>query len=183
MTRKKAVLSYGIPIFVIAVIAVLILGHHTSLHKGASLPKNIATQSSGSDNNANNNRKSSTAPAQTLNQGPTSSPPAPTSSSSAVVTITRAGVINSSLQVGTLLGGVTSGTCTLTVSQTGEQSITETDSVTLQNNSYVCPVFNVPLNKFPNNGLWNVSVSVSTSGSVTTGEWSNNPVSLSNNNL
>ncbi len=122
-----------------------------------------------SDNTANNARKGSTSANSTLN-GRSSSPLS--------VTVTRAGVVGGQLQVGTLVEGTTSGTCTLNISQTGQQTITRTATIQQQNNVYSCPVFYVPTSQFPNQGSWNVSVSVTSNGATVSGQWQANPVPL-----
>jgi len=148
-----------------------------SQHKTVTpLPKNVDTSTSPSDNNINNQRKASTSPAPTLNNGATTSPSNNISSIS--VTVTRASVVDNSLQVGTLVNGTTSGSCVLDVAQAGQTPITQTNQVTIQNNSYVCPVFSIPLSDFPNQSDWNVSVGVTNDGTTASSNWINNPVSL-----
>jgi cytoskeletal protein RodZ len=131
------------------------------------------------DNNDNNTRKSSpSSAAQTLDNGPSvTSSTANTGNIS--VTITRVAITNSALVVGTLVDGTTSGTCTLSVSQTGQQTITSTNTVVQQNNAYACPNFNVPINQFPNQGNWNVSISLTSGGATVTNTYGDNPVNLS----
>jgi len=148
--------------------------------KSVKLPSNVATSASASDNNLNNQRKASSSPAQTLDNGSTSTSSTTNSNSTPIsLTITRAGVVDNSLQVGTLVTGTTTGTCTLSVSQTGQVTITKTNQVTQENNSYVCPVFSVSTSNFPNQGSWNVSVSFSSANQTTTSNWADNPVNLS----
>jgi cytoskeletal protein RodZ len=128
-----------------------------------------------SDNAENNARKSNPASANpTLDNGSTSTP-TPTFS----VTITRAGVVGDNFQVASLINGATAGTCTLSLSQTGQTTITQTNQVALQNNAYVCPVFSIPLSQFPNQGNWTVNLSVVSGAQTETAAWADNPVSLS----
>lgn len=139
--------------------------------------------SSPQDNAPNNTRKSSppSTSTQTLNTPPTTSSnpqPTPSNPQGISVTITRANVINNSLQVATIIGNAAAGTCTLTVSQSGQQSITQTEAVQLQGNVYVCPVFSIPVDNFPDLSGWNVSVSVTDNTSTATGQWQGNPVNL-----
>ncbi len=125
-----------------------------------------------SDNAANNARKGSTSAAATLDNG---------SSSSSVpfsVTVTRAEVFSSYLEVGTLVNGATSGTCTLSVSQSGQATITRSEAMQAQNNAYSCPVFQVPVSDFPDQDAWNVSVSVTSNGQTESNSWAGNPVFL-----
>jgi hypothetical protein len=128
------------------------------------------------DNAANNSRKTSTNPAQTLVNGASATSSVPLS-----VTVTRAGVVGSNLEVGTLVNGASSGSCTLNVSQSGQSTVTKTEDVQVQNNAYTCPVFDIPVSGFPNKNNWNVSVTVTSSGRTVSGQWQANPVNLSNN--
>ena len=137
------------------------------------------------DNSPNNSRKSSppSSGAQTLIGQPTYSKGSTTTTqSSASVIVTRVNVGSSTLQVGTVVSGITSGTCQLTATQSGQSPVTASSNVTQQNNGYMCSVFNVPLSNFPNKGNWNISVSVTGDGLNTSNQWSNNPVNLSGSN-
>ncbi len=178
MTKKHKKVDSHI-IVGIAVIIVVLFGYGVwkHYHKSSPLGVNVATHSSAADNNFNNARKSSSAPAQTLDNGPTVSKS--TTPVDISLTVTRAGVFNSSLEVGTLVNGTTSGTCTLSVSQAGQQTITQSASVVLSNNSYSCSVFNVPLSQFPNQNDWDVSVTLTSNGATAVAAWANNPVNLS----
>ncbi|MGH7195734.1 MAG: hypothetical protein ACREGA_03050 [Candidatus Saccharimonadales bacterium] len=93
--------------------------------------------------------------------------------------VVRAMAVGLQLQVGTQISGATSGTCTLAVSQSGQKDITAQESVVLQENAYVCPEFDVPLSKFPNQNLWNVGVTLTAGGKTLSSLWQNNPVNLS----
>ena len=138
-------------------------------------PQNTVDYSPGTkaDNQANENRKDSgSTSTTTLDTNPSS--PAPTFS----VTVTGANVVNGNMQVSTLVNGTTSGTCTVTFTQSGQTNVTATNQVTLQNNSYVCPNFEIPLSQFPTGGAWNVSVSVVNGGQTVTGQWAANPVTI-----
>lgn len=184
--KKKSVALAVIGIVLIGAVVVIWARHN----RAATLNTDIATHSSAADNNANNSRKESSSPSSTLNNGSTTnntSTPSSTGSGSSTatnssdetITVTRAGVVASNLQVGTLVNDGTSGTCTVNVSQTGQTTISTSNQVTLENNSYVCPVFSLPLSKFPNLGDWNVSVTLSSGSNSTTSSWANNPVDLS----
>ncbi len=186
---KNKLLVAGIVVLVLIGVASLLLVRHKS---APTSNLNIATHSVPADNNANNSRKQSTSPATTLNNGSTgtnttnaagstsgSSSSSSSSNSNETITVTRAAIANNSLEVGTLVNGGTSGTCTLNVSQTGETTVTASNQVTLENNSYVCPTFILPLSNFPNQGIWNVSVTLSSGSFSTTSNWTNNPVDLS----
>lgn len=189
---KKKRFGLGRIILTLVVIAALggmayIILHHSSTKptvpseaasSATTNSREYSTSPSLGTNQENNIRKTSgNAASQTLNNGPTttsgSSATGSTSNSvsSISVLVTRAGVIGSDLEVGAQVSGVTSGTCTLTVSQNGEQSVVKTESVALQNNAYVCPVFDIPTSSFPNQGVWNVSVSLSSQGQQTSNSW------------
>jgi hypothetical protein len=178
---KKRIFLTVLAVIAVAVAAtILIIKHSDSSNK-----EPFATHSTAADNDLNNARKKSSSPAQTLDNGPTlssgsSSSGNTTSTTSPTLTITRAGVDDNSLEIGTLVNGATSGTCTLSVSQAGQKSITAAGQVVLQNNSYSCPVFNIPTNQFPNQGDWNVSVTLTSGSTSITSDWANNPVNLSN---
>lgn len=159
------------------------LVHHNSPAKAQSalIPgtKPIDTinydPSTPSDNASNNARKSNPdSAAQTLDNGSSST----TQSSTASVTITRASVISGNLEVGTIVSGATSGTCTLSVSQSGQQTVTQTQQISQQDNAYACAVFNVPTTSFANNGPWTVAVSISTTSGTASSSWQGNPVYL-----
>jgi hypothetical protein len=180
--RRKSKKFLGIAVLVIAVIVAgsFITYRLTRTDKTVPLPAGVSTKSSPADNNLNNQRKASSSPASTLDNGATTSK-TQTSSTNATITITRAGVVDNNLQVGSLVSGTTSGTCTLSAQQSGQTTITQTNQVTLENNSYACPVFNIPLSSFPNQGNWNVSIALTTNGSTVSASWVNNPVDLSDN--
>ncbi len=157
--------------------------HHSNSNKGIVSPPQASTKSPTSknnysaapaaDNNANNDRKGSSSPSSTLENY---QPPPDTGSFS--VSITRANTDSTDLQVATLINGATSGSCTLNVYQAGQTTISQSEDVVLQVNSYVCPVFNVPLSQFPNHGQWNVSVTVTSNSKTVSSNWAKNPVSL-----
>jgi hypothetical protein len=132
------------------------------------------SKSSQQDNALNEQRKSNTASAgQTLDSNTNKS----TSNSNMSITITRAGVVSGTLQVGTLVDGASTGTCTLNLSQSGQRAVTQTKTVEQENNTYACPVFNVPTSQLTK-GAWSVSVTLTTNGRTATGQWANNPVMI-----
>jgi hypothetical protein len=88
--------------------------------------------------------------------------------------------VGGNLQVGTLVNGGTSGTCTVNVTQAGQPTVALSNQIALDNNSYACPVFNLPLSDFSNQGEWEVSVTLNTGSGNVTSSWANNPVDLSN---
>ncbi|MGH7237018.1 MAG: hypothetical protein ACREGF_00595 [Candidatus Saccharimonadales bacterium] len=186
---KKAVLPIVAVLIIVAGLAYYFV-HQNSVNstKNKARPTNSINYgpSKPGDNAANDTRKSNPpSAAQTLNNGPTqsspSNPTAPANPAGIGVTVTEAYVNGSNLTVGTQVSGTTTGTCTISVSQSGQQSITATESVSLppHSNYYTCPVFNLPLSQFPNRGKWNVNVSVTSGSSTASGNWSQNPVNLS----
>lgn len=123
------------------------------------------------DNNANNERKSSSSPAQTLNNGSVSQT---SSSPTYSIQITNATVSNNNLHVGDVVSGITSGSCTLTASQTGQSTIQlATSSVHQDVNYYDCGVFNIATSTFPTSGSWNVTLTV-----IYNGESASNSASI-----
>ena len=183
MSKRKHIKYKIVITTIILALLIVLLSVIWLTHKNTPATTNTATSSYPAENNSNNARKESSSPALTLNNGPTSSTSQNSTTNNSLsnvsLTITRAGVVGNNLQVGTLIDGSTSGTCTLSVSQTGQTTITASDQETTENNSYVCPVFNLPLSKFPNQGSWNVSIVFSNSSGSVTSSWIDNPVSLS----
>jgi hypothetical protein len=115
------------------------------------------------DNTANDERKSSSNPATTLDNGPTQ-----TSSDSTInAQITGANLTsnNANVHIGTLVSGTTSGTCTLTASQNGQQTLNlASASVEQDVNQFDCGVFNIPTSQFPATGTWKLTLTVSVGG-------------------
>jgi hypothetical protein len=165
-------------LILLSTVAVAILVFYFLYHKNNTItssykPKVSATSQTQSTTNPNVNTQSSVS-----NTSTTSSPN--TSIVNFNVIISRASVVGQDFEVGTLLNGnITNGTCILSISQTGQNTITQTNTVTLSSNNYVCPLFTVPLSSFPNLNSWNISVAVTSSGTTKTGSWINNPVVLS----
>ena len=126
------------------------------------------------DNKANEDRKDnpSTTP------GTLDSSPVPTDEFSVTVTGANPDNTNRVVRVGTLVEGTTTGTCTLAMSQTGQKDVTSSNSVTLQNNSYVCPVFTIPFDSFPASGAWTVKVTITKDSKQATGTWQGGPITI-----
>ncbi|MGH7195574.1 MAG: hypothetical protein ACREGA_02230 [Candidatus Saccharimonadales bacterium] len=189
---RPAFRSFALPIIAVLVIAGGLAYYFIGYNSGAGQNSNDTTShnakptntinygpSKASDNTANNQRKSNpSSAAPTLGNGPTKS--APQNPGNIGVTVSYAGVNGSNLQVTTHISGTTGGICTLTASQTGQQSVTATENVTnAHTNYYNCPPFSVPLSQFPNQGKWNVQVTLTSGDSTASGVWSGNPVNLS----
>ncbi len=162
-------------ILVVAAAIYLLFDKLVLTHSSTKLPPNVVTSTSPAANSLNNKRKSSSSPAVTLNTGPSKG----SALTNVTLAITRASVVGNSLEVGTIINGASSGTCTLSASQSGQATLVRTDKVVTQNNSYVCPVFSIPVSQFPDRGNWNVSVKLIVNGSSYSAKWASNPVHLS----
>lgn len=189
----SALKKNGRPILLVAVIVIVGLGiagtiyelnkhannASTTTGSGAIKPENTVDLSpaTSSDNAANNSRKSAAGTSPNSNLAPTLD--SHSSSTALAVTVTRATVDTQGQQVivGTLVNGATSGTCTVTISKAGYSSLTASNQIAQQNNTYVCPNFTFPLSQFPAHGDWQVSVTVSSNGTQATGAWPD-PISI-----
>lgn len=95
-----------------------------------------------------------------LQSDPTSSKPAAVPQIPGSVTITSLSANSEGLYIGTLVNGVTSGTCTATLQKSG-QTVTDSAPLGLQVSYYLCKGFNpIPRNKFPSAGEWTVQITV-----------------------
>ena len=153
-------------ILVVAVLLITVLVIHN--HNHVNNRKNISNKPQSANganspqktegNGINDTRKSGqTAVPSTL----TADPAAASAPFSAKVV--SANVNNGNLHVGTLVAGVTSGTCTLTASQAGKQVVLGTSEVRQDVNNYSCGVFNVSTVKFPSSGTWQLTITVASS--------------------
>ena len=86
--------------------------------------------------------------------------------SSISVTISRAdqGTAGLPLNVRTIITGASSGTCTVTLTKSGQPTVTKTFSVVAQTNYYTCDQADIPAADFSVSGDWALSVAVSGSG-------------------
>lgn len=114
-------------------------------------------------NAPNNARKESTSttttpPSSTLNTTTTSP-----SSMGIIITNIEGSVVH------TEISGTTSGTCSLTATQTGQPTVYATSQVTSNNNSYECQSFNLTPNQFAS-GNWAVVVTLTSGGASATSE-------------
>lgn len=157
------------------IVALVILGagatvwalHSHRQQANNRLPGVDYTPAKASDNAQSEARKNNP-PTSTDNKGSQQTLTQTGTNPSAHVTITGANVDQGSqtLYVGSLVVGTTSGSCTLTLSQSGNSTtVTRTNSVVLQNNSYICPTFSVPTGQL-GPGTWNVKLEVTTNGST-----------------
>lgn len=135
---------------------------------------NNSTATSSSDSNgAASNSKDSNSTATSSGTSDSSSTPANFS-----VTVTGVNQNGSNEIVSTLVNGVTSGTCTVKFTKSGQPDVTATNQLTQNTNTYACPNFTISYDQFPVGGEWSASVSVTNNGKTVTGTWANNPVTI-----
>jgi hypothetical protein len=167
------------PVLVLVLIIVLasVFAYHqyraskkTSTQSGGSSQPGTISHSAApaADNNANNARKGSSTPSSTLDNGGSSTSQA---TSTIGVQIVSDNITNGNLHIGTLVNGATSGTCSLSASQSGQSTLQlGTSSVRLDVNDYDCGVFNIPTSKFPTHGNWQLLLNVTSDGSSASGQ-------------
>jgi cytoskeletal protein RodZ len=179
----------GVGLLVVLAIAggtYIVVKHHDdkiALAEKSAPAKPVNTINYGSstsqDNAGNNQRKSNPSSAsQTLDNGTTTSSSLVNTSLS--VTITRA---NSSGTNGTHaitaaanVAGATSGSCTFTATQSGQQTASQTVQVEASNQNYICPPTAISL---PASGDWQVSAVFNSGGkSSPSSSWAGGSVSV-----
>lgn len=163
----------------VVVLLVLIAGYAWNRYRNDS-KKNITSTSTidekpapAADNKPNNNRKTSSTPSPTLNTTPVPTPSSSATSGSAsyTVQIVSANVNNGNLHVGTLVSGTTGGSCILTATQSGQNTLQlGTSSVKQDVNNYDCGVFNIPTSSFPSSGSWKLTLTVTDNGASASGD-------------
>lgn len=168
--KNRKVWYFALPIvlLVIAGVAYFAYRHYSAKHIASDTkPYHTTTYAPASpgDNTANNERKSSPNPAQTLDNGPTAS----TTPASFYVKILSANVSSTNVHVGSLVSGVTTGTCTLTATKSGAQTVTVTANVQQDVNNYDCGALNIPTSNFSTSGTWTLTLTV-TNGSQHTSD-------------
>jgi hypothetical protein len=84
----------------------------------------------------------------------------PPAASTVSVQITGANVQSDNVHIGTMVGGTTTGTCTLTGTREGTTIQLGTSSVAQSVNSYGCGVYNISPKTFPSSGIWQLTLSV-----------------------
>ena len=178
-TRRIVVLAVVCLLFVVIAITSLVVRHTNSnkTYDSTSVKERQINSvdyspSKPSDNTANEDRKSSENPPQTI---PSANTP---NTSQGSVTVTRVSTLAGNLQVGTLLSGITAGTCTLTLSQTGQTTITRQNNVAASNNTFSCPTFTIPVTDFPIKTGWNVNIVVTNGSTNATSIWQANPITI-----
>jgi hypothetical protein len=95
------------------------------------------------------------------NEQPPSTPP---ESTSLTVTISRAGqnAAGQAVNVRTIIDGTSAGTCTMTLTKQGAQTVTKNASITYDGTLTTCNV-DVPATSFETGGEWSLSVVAKTS--------------------
>jgi hypothetical protein len=168
----------GIFIIVLLVIIVaLLLGGYLHHRHDDSLASEKATSTKlhfsaapPADNNPNDSRKTSSTPAPTLSTPTTGS--STTDSASYTVQILNANVNDGNIHIGTQVNGTTTGTCTLTATQSGQSTLQLGSSSVAQDvNSYDCGVFNIPTSKFPSSGNWQLILTVTNNATQASGNY------------
>lgn len=81
-------------------------------------------------------------------------------------TITQALQDNATVTIRALVNGTNNGTCQLTLSQSGQTSITRSAAVGVQANYAICQGFDLPTSDFPTGGNWTLSLVIQTSSGV-----------------
>lgn len=163
-------------IIVIGLVAGVLIRHfyfspHVTPNKSSlNNSKYNSTPAPTADNNPNNTRKANTTVTPTLeNNTPSSSLSTNSGSFSVQInpTVTDNG---SNIHVGTQVFGTTSGTCSLTASQTGQSTLQlGSTSVTQDVNIYDCGVFNIPSSSFPSPGTWKLTLTVTNASGSASG--------------
>jgi hypothetical protein len=88
------------------------------------------------------------------------------------VTLSRATVGESVLTVAGYAETTKDGTCTLTLTKTGQKTLTYTNPTELEVSTVSCNPFRVPLNDFPSKGNWKAVITFEGSGlRGTSNEW------------
>lgn len=82
------------------------------------------------------------------------------------------------VRVSSIVNGSSEGTCTVILSKNGQADVTESGAVSLQNNSYSCPVFTLGYDRFPASGEWNVRVEVTKGSQTATGTWQGGTITV-----
>ncbi len=163
-SKKLRVLLFFAILFILLLIGAYYTYHHYSKKTVANHPPSSTkaefTPAPAADNNPNNARKNSNTPAATLNNNGSQT----TNSNSFSVSINPV-VSSSNVHIGTLVNGVTNGSCVLSASQEEKAAIQlRTSTVGANVNNYDCGIFNIPVSEFPSTGSWQLNLSVTSNG-------------------
>lgn len=158
---RKSILSSLLLIALAVVFFALVAHAHNQKSNSSPSTSGAATSNShtinyspapSSDNAASENAKSTNPSSSSTGDNP--------DSNNVTITLSATPRGNKQVHVSGLISGLTSGTCTLTASQSGQSNVVQTAPVQLDVNSYDC-IFNPT---FPTTGSWNLSVVVSGGG-------------------
>lgn len=165
-SRKRVLLlALLVAVLLVGGIFLVSLRHHLNtegISKNGSSSKPVNkinySPSTSQDNASNESRKTSSNPAETLDNGPSANNPN-IPLGVIIINTRRSGT---DVRVGNMVTGTTSGTCTLSASQTGQTSPAPvTAPVSPDVNNYDCGVMHIAL---PDSGTWQLKLTV-TSGS------------------
>lgn len=94
-------------------------------------------------------------------------PSKPPIDGSMAVTISRVNQVQKgeALQVRTIVSGTSSGTCELSISKTGQTTVSKTIQVT-QDATYATCNTNIPASEFSSDGEWDVSITVKSKNAI-----------------
>lgn len=81
-----------------------------------------------------------------------------------VITLTGVDTTPQGFHFGSIASGVNGGECVLTLSQSGQTSITKTANLNPLGNNQTCAGFTVPGNELPSSGKWSAQISVQKDG-------------------
>ncbi len=167
-SRRNALFGACLLLVIVAAGAVYAVRRHsapaTDSKQASVRPTNSVDYSAApkADNNANEGRKSSSTPSTTLNNSSTTTPD--TTPTNFTVQMSVSGPNNGNVHVGSLVNGTSTGTCTLTATQSGKAMLQlGTSSVAQDVNAYDCGVFNIPTSRF-SSGTWKLTLTVSNNG-------------------
>lgn len=176
--RTHSHLRVYIVLLVVAGIAVLAILLYRHYHISDKL-QSSNTGGSSIDNNAKTPSKTSTGLSTTTgatgstgsnSTNSSSSTPNTNNTGSFTVQIISDNVSNNNVHIGTMVSGIISGSCTLTATQTGQNTLTlGTSSVTQDVNNYDCGIFNVAKSTFPKTGTWQLLLTVTNNGLSSSG--------------
>jgi hypothetical protein len=169
----------------VAVIAALAVGgvltwRHTQRNDTAQNDKSSRPRNSIDYSPSTEDENHASDPQKDGNKDGTTLDDSPLEPGTFTITVTGANASDSDklLRVNTLVEGIDSGDCTLTLSQEGQSDITLINTVISQGNSFACGAFNVPYSSFPVGGKWNVKVAVVKDNKQATGSWEGGAVTI-----
>jgi hypothetical protein len=162
---KKIIIIIGVILLLLAGALVYVYAFNGNLFGWKSAQNNSGTVNYGpatTDQKQNGATiKSNSASSSSTNGSDQPSAPAPIPGSaqkSVSVTITAANQNGSTLQIRALIGAVeNTGTCTLMLSQTGQQTVTKTAGTQALSSTSTCQGFDVPTSEL-STGVWHITI-------------------------